>query len=685
MRLEKILSYDNIAEKLPESLLTEIGSKVKQGYEDDKGSRSSWETQNKDAMKCALQVSESKSTPWQGASNVKYPLMTISAMQFAARAYPAVVTGSNVAKCTITGYDEGGQKAARAQRLSMFMNWQLLEEMDGWEEEQDSLLHVLPISGCCYKKVYWKNGKPVSEMVLPTDLVVDYYTKDLESSTRVSHIIRYSKNEVVTKQRSGEFLDIEMGEPVAVYDKDEVREFKPAGEDPPYRLIEQHTWWDLDEDGYSEPYIITIQEDTGKLLRMERRFDVDSIIFNDKEKVQEIIPEKYFVKYSFIPAPDRNFYDLGFGSLLYPLNEAVNTSINQLIDAGTLSNMGGGFVGRGVRMRSGALRFKLGEWTPVDSTGDDLRKGLVPLPVREPSSVLFQLMGMLISSGEKLSSITDPMVGESPGSHVPATTTLAMIEQGSKVFGGITKRIHRSLKEELQLIFRLNKLYQDETKYFNVVDPMQEMQTAPQDGQPMQQGMGQMPPQSPSQGQMMAPGGQNEQQMIGRNDFQGDNTDVRPYSDPSLTSDVMRMKQAEALMAIVDRPETNSGEIIKRYVDALQISSSEKILQPPPPQPDPALMIETAKLELDQKKLELKEKELELKDREKSALILESKVRSITQLADRELEVPDEEYNEAVGKYAAIKEETKNEKGVAVTPGNGQPVEGDQGQYPGQV
>jgi len=419
--LKAFISEDNIADGMDEQELALIGRGVVEGYKRDLDTRSEWEERLEESLKLAAQVTEAKSFPWEGAANVKYPLLTTAALQFASRAYPALVPGPNLVKGRVIGFDEDGSKMEKAIRIGKHMSYQLMEEMEDWEEDMDKLCIIIPIVGCAFKKTYYSPLKDqnISELVLAQDLIVDYYAKSLEDATRITHRLYFTERDVVERQLSGAYLRADLS-PASAPDTDdahdEINGLNQSEDDDstPYTILEQHGYLDLDEDGYSEPYIITVELESEKVLRIVPRFDAEGIV-NVEGQVVKINPVHYFTKFSFIPNPDGGFYDIGFGTLLGPINNTIDSSINQLLDAGTLSNLPSGFLGRGIRLKGGNYRFTPGEWKFVNSTGDDLRKGIVPLPVNAPDAVVFQLLGLMIQSGERLSSTVDSMVGENPG------------------------------------------------------------------------------------------------------------------------------------------------------------------------------------------------------------------------------------------------------------------------------
>ena len=448
---QAMLEMANIAEEIDEDDLNKISNVCKKGYDLDVRSRKEWEDETAEWLELACQMREEKTFPWEGASNIKYPLVLTAAMQFNARAYPSLVPNDGkVVKAKVFGLDPTGEKVKRAGRVEKVMSYQVMNDMEDWEEEMDQMLMILPVTGMCVKKTY-QDGlekKNVSRLILVENFVVNYWAKSLEKAERVSEIIRMSDRELKSRQRAGIYLDVELGNPPTTEHSDDE-----------WTLIEQHTYYDIDDDGYKEPIIVLFEEKSGKILRITARYDSESIQLNEKNDVIYIKPIQYYTKYGFIKAVDGSFYDRGFGHLLGPINDAVNTLINQLTDAGTLNNLQSGFLGKGIKLKLGNQQFTPGEWKVATSTADDLRKQIVPLPTKEPSNVLFQLLGMLVQSGKELASVAEIFTGKMPGQNTPATTTMATVEQGMKLFTAIYKRVYRSLAQEFKKLYRLNYLY----------------------------------------------------------------------------------------------------------------------------------------------------------------------------------------------------------------------------------
>jgi chaperonin GroES len=647
--IDEILMSENLTVDMDDEELDEIADTIIAGYEADCDSRSDWEERQDDYMKLAMQAYEEKTFPWKGAANVKFPLLSTAAMQFSARAYPALVPGINLVKGKITGYDTTGMKLGKADRIGRHMSYQLTEEMEGWEEDMDRLCVSLPILGTMFKKTYYNpsTGQNCSELIYPKDLVVDYWAKDISSAQRVTHKIYLSDNDILERVRTGVYKDcghLSTGVEKQTPMEDELHGLsRPDSEFDPHEILEQHTYLDLDGDGYAEPYIVTVHLAQGKTLRIVARFDEDGVYENEGE-IYRIEAINYFTKFGFIPNPDGSFYDIGFGQLLSPLNESINTIINQLLDSGTLSVTAGGFISKGIRLKGGDHSFRPFEWKSVNTTGDDLRKGIFPLPVREPSQVLFSLLGMMVESGEKLASVTDMVTGQNPGQNQPATTSMAVLEQGLKVFTSIYKRLYRSLKMEYKKLFYLNSKYLPDEVYFRILDE-----------------------------------GHEQQEVIAREDYDMESADVQPYADPNIASDTMKMIKAQALLELLPLGTLNPMEVTKRVLMAQDQPDIEGIMMPPPQGPSPEEMEAQRKAALDEAKMEIEKERIAI-DRmkvEAAALLNLAKAKDIGDAGViREAQAHLDALRLRFERDDAMKEANSGNQqsgmgGMAQTPGNG--------------
>ena len=577
------LQGENLAKHIDEDKLRKIADECYRGYEDDEASRKTWMDQTKEWLKLAGQVKEAKTYPWPGAANLKYPLISTAAMQFSARAYPSLIpSDGNIVQAKVYGNDPTGLKTEVGNRISKYMSWQLMEDLDYWEEDMDKLLMQVSIIGIMHKKTYYckATDKMESILVYPENFVVDYWTRNLEDCPRISEILELNKNDIETKKLSEEYLDVDLGSaptptmPLSV----PVGTVKKSDDwTAVYKIIEQHTWLDLDDDGLREPYIVTFDHGSKKILRISARYTKKGVKLNEKNKPICYEAVQYYTKFGFIPNPDGSYYDLGFGHLLGPINDGINTILNQMIDSGTLANMQVGFIGKGLRMKMGTNAFQPGEWKAVNATGDDLRKQIVPLPAKEPSNVLFELLQMLITSGKELASVAEIFTGKMPGQNTPATTTMATIEQGMKVFTAIYKRIYRSLSKEFKKLFDLNGYYLDKDTYAAIL------------------------------------GGES----VGPEDFDPEVFDICPTADPTATTQTEKLMKAQGLMELLQSfgPTAMPMEVVlKRVLEAQEqpniaelIPGMQQTGKPTPmqPPPDPKIMAIQEKSKAEQAKLQM--------------------------------------------------------------------------------
>lgn len=571
---EAVTNSPNLCDRFTDEELRSIGEWAWNGYDMDEQSRFKWLRRMEAAMDLAMQVVKEKSFPWPGASNVKFPLVTIAALQFHARAYPAIIHGPDIVKYRVVGEDPNGQLFQRALRISKHMSNQLLEVDTGWEEGMDRLLINLPIVGCVFKKSYFSVSKNsnTSELVLARDLVMDYYAKSVEECARKTHLIPLYRNQIYERCVSGVYRDI-LDEPwyqqASTYQPRPLEHLQDnregvtrprADESTPFLFGEQHCFMDLDHDGYAEPYIVTFEMSSKTVVRITARWDrIEDIEKNKNGRIIRINPTEYFTKYGFIPAPDGSVYDIGFGILLGPLNSSVDSIINILIDTGVMGVTAGGFLGRGVKIRGGKLTFSPLEWQKVDSTGDDLRKDIVPLPVREPSAVLFQMLSLLIDYSNRIPGTTDIMVGENVGQNTPAQTAQTMVEQGGKIYTALFKRVWRCMKSECKKLYILNGKYLPVNSTFG------------EDGK------------------------------ILREDYLGSPDNIVPSADPMVVSEQARMARINAVkQSAMTTPGYDIQAVEREWLRAMGVEGVS-VLYPGadkvPPLPNPKMALEEKKLE----------------------------------------------------------------------------------------
>lgn len=575
MRINKdLIEAPNLVDRFNSDDLSTLGELVYTGYQRDDISRSTWLRRNEAGMNLAMQIAKGKNYPWPGCSNVIFPLVTIAALQFSARSYSNIIQGTDVFMFRVPGLDPNGTETARAQRIGRHMSWQVLEEDPSWEEQHDRMLINLSIVGTNFMKTFFSPDVKhnVSELVMAKDLVIDYWAKSVEECARKTQIVPLYRNEIYERAMRGVFAksileapwfseapsQLPQGPPAP--DTDLRRGTYPSqpDEDTPFQTLEQHRLLDLDQDGYAEPYIVTIEENSKTVLRIVSRLDrEDDIERTTAGKIICMRPAEYFTKNSFIPAPDGGIYDVGFGTFLGPINEAVNSGINQMLDAGTMANSNGGFLGRGAKIRGGVYTMAPWEWKRVDSTGDDLRKSMVPLPVREPGNAMFQLISLLINYADRLAGTVDQNVGISPGQNTPAETSRNMTEQGMQVYSTIFKRIWRSMKQEGQKLARLNRTFMNTKVLFS------------------------------------------KDAWVLREDYTADLNQVCPACDPKLVSAGMRFNLAAAIrQASHEVPGYNISEVEKNFLRSMGVPNIDQLYPGPdkvPPLPNPKVQLEQLK------------------------------------------------------------------------------------------
>ena len=578
--LSRALQKANLAEDLDEDELNELGDWAKRGYDSDKGSRSEWEQDYQKWLEQAMQVAKTKNFPWVNASNVKFPILSIAAMQFSARAYPTLVPSDRqVFKRKVVGYDADGQKARKGEMLSYFMSWQIMEYMKGWEEDMDRLLIMLPIVGTVFKKIWWDFERecPKSELVSAYDLVVNYWAKDICSAERKTQVRRFTKRQIMEKINAGLFLDVldKLGEPSGeeLPTRDEISKLNAPSEDredTPYAFGEMHCFYDVDGDEYPEPVIITFDLVSGLVLRVAARYEADDVKTTADGKLLRIDPSEHFVQYGMFPNPTGGCCSVGFGTVLGPLNDSVGTIINQLIDSGTLANMQGGWMSKGLKIKQGDTSFRPGQWQQVNGVMDDLRKGVLPHQYKEPSNVLFQLLGMLVHTSRELASVSDTMTGKMPGQNTPAYTTREVTEQGMKVFTACYKRVFSGMTQEFRRLYKLNRIHMEEGEVMRILD-------------------------TPD--------------AVGLFDIEID--DVVPAADPAAMSAASKSQKAQQFMQLLQQGAINRKAGLMKVLEYEEVPLTPELLAPlEPPPPDPKVEMEKQKF---QSELQMKEKEHQFK------------------------------------------------------------------------
>lgn len=604
LTFEDILATDNLAEILSDVQATRVTTQVMERYNTDLQSRSEKQKQLQNIIKLVLAVNEERSFPFQGASNVIFPLIATACVEFGARCYPEIFKDGYIVKAKVIGNDDGNQmiddstklpmfedeeqkipimenigaKLKRGERVATAMNYQLCEDMPNYEPDMDNLFHAIPALGTLFKKNYYnpETGSPCSELIFPDKLIINDFASCLEKSP-ATHLIERYPQDIIASIRKGEYVDFKF-DPETIdsaqktgelADNDPDKKSGDAAQAGLYSFLEQHCWLDLDEDDFIEPYIATIHEASNTLVRLVKRFDKADVVRNKKGELQEIKAENFFVKYIFLPSPDGSFYGVGLGHLLYNINASVNSSINQLIDAGTLQNTGGGFIGKNLKISGGMKPFRLAEWKFVDSFGGNIRESIVPLPAPDPSQTLFTLLSYLVTAGKELGSLRDVLSGETAGNVAP-TTMMAMVEQGQKQFKAVYKRLSVSMKQDYKMFYNIDSKHLSQKKYAEILDvPIGEAHDV-------------------------------------KEDFSLGGYDIVPVADVDTINNSQRFAKAQFLMGFIGNPNVNQKLNLTKVFEIAGIEDSEKLVIDAPQMVNPLLEVEQLKQETKIREIESK-------------------------------------------------------------------------------
>ena len=452
---------ENLTEGLDENELRSIASELTQLYEEDLESRDDWFNTYADGLECLGVNSESRSEPFKGASGVHHPILAEAVTQFQAQAYKELLPAGGPVDTEILGQIDNA-KAEKANRVKNFMNYQITYKMEEYDPEMDQLLFYLPLSGSAFKKIYYDPalGRAVARFVKAEHLVVPYYAVDLLTAPRITHVIHMNENELRKLQLSGFYRDVELSDPMSATDNtevddkvDELQGISRTINDEEYTLLEVHV--DLDLEGYQDtnangeetgvalPYIVTICKDNNEVLAIRPNY-------NEKDPMRRKI--EHFTHYKFLPG--LGFYGFGLIHMMGGLTKSVTALLRQLIDAGTLSNLPAGFKARGLNIQRHDDPLQPGEWRDVDAPGGRLQDAFLPLPYKEPSGTLTQLLGALVDSGKRFAATIEDPTGDG-NSEAPVGTTVALLEKGQRIMSAIHKRLHYAQKTEFKILKRV--------------------------------------------------------------------------------------------------------------------------------------------------------------------------------------------------------------------------------------
>jgi hypothetical protein len=549
--------FDNLAELLPEDVLGPLGSELNSNYMDYKESRKEWEHTYITGLDLLGFKYENRTEPFAGAAGATHPVLAEAVTQFQALAYKELLPADGPVRTQIIGAPTP-EKEMQSERVKEYMNWQLMDQMKEYEPEFDQMLFYLPLAGSAFKKIYYDAllGRAVSKFVPAEDLVVPYSATSLEDATAVIHVVKTSQNDLRKQQVNGFYRDIELGEPADVESELDKKERELEGiqktqNEDIYNVLEFHI--DLDLEGFEDrddegeftgiklPYIVTIEEATREVLAIRRNYEPADPL---KKKIS------YFVHFKFLPG--LGFYGFGLIHMIGGLSRTATAALRSLLDAGTLSNLPAGFKMRGIRIRDDAQAIAPGEFRDVDAPGGNIKDAFMALPFKEPSQTLLQLMGVVVSAGQRFASIADLQVGDG-NQQAAVGTTVALLERGSRTMSAIHKRIYVSLKHEFKMLGRIFKTYLPAEYPYDVV------------------------------------GGTRQ---IKQQDFD-DKIDILPIADPNIFSQSQRISiaQAELQLAQSNPQMHNMYNAYRAMYEALGVKNIDTILvQPEKPTPmDPAV------------------------------------------------------------------------------------------------
>jgi len=549
--------FANLAELLPDDVLDPLGHEMSENYTDYKSSRKDWEQSYVKGLDLLGFKYEESTQPFKGASGATHPVLAEAITQFQSLAYKELLPSGGPVRTQMVGIPTA-EKEAQSQRVKDYMNYQIMNEMKEYEAEFDQMLFYLPLSGSAFKKVYYDEvmERTVSKFVPADDLVVPYTATSLDDAESIIHVVKMSENELRKQQVGGFYRDVEITPGSEHESESEKRERELGGvskgrSQNMFTLFECHVNLDLEgfedagEDGEPTgiklPYIVTIDEASREVLSIRRNYEI-----GDKKKSKI----DYFVHFKFLPG--LGFYGFGLIHMIGGLSRTATVALRSLLDAGTLSNLPAGFKMRGIKMRDEGQPIQPGEFRDVDAPGGNLRDAFMPLPFKEPSQTLLQLMGVVVQAGQRFASIADLQVGDG-NQQAAVGTTVAMLERGSRTMSAIHKRLYASMKREFNLMARVFKLYMPPVYPYDVV------------------------------------GGQKE---IMQTDFD-DRVDIIPVADPNIFSQTQRISlaQTEMQLAASNPAIHNQYEVYRNMYEALGVKDIDLILiKPEAPMPkDPAL------------------------------------------------------------------------------------------------
>lgn len=570
----------NIASELSEEQLNKIGQQVLLGFNEDERSNAEWLGDIKMIEELASLKSAKKNQPLPNSANIKLPLITKACYEYASRVHPELVKDDKIVKPRILGREKDEFKKLQAQRACEYMNYQLILKNSIWQQQVIKLLVRLALIGFICQKTYYDPVRKQLKYVIckPEELIINAEAPSLEEAPRISHVLHWRLNDLVEYSNSVENdVPVFLKEPVQAL----VDQFRDDSLNREIDGIEQCTYLDLDEDGYAEPYIVTVLKSSGKVFRIVAQFEEEDIYSKGKDEVCYINKEEVYEDFHFLPNPKGSFQSVGFGILLLHLNESSNSIMNALIDAGQLSNMKGGYMDARLKMiNTGNSLHDPGEFKLVKvMAGATLKEGILPIQYGEPSSVLHQLLGLLLDVARDLTASAEINNGTQSSENAKTGATLALQAEGKKISSSINKSFYTSLNKFFKHVFRINAKYGDQDEYMEILDdPMANI----------------------------------------KKDFDLKKIDIMPVADPNLASDQQKYAEAAAIQQLMALPGIDPIKATKLILQRVNIPGIDSILadEKTTQQPNIELLKFQAETEGHAQELNIRGHELELKEKD---------------------------------------------------------------------
>ncbi len=631
-KLLKLLASKNIAEDLDEDKCLEIAKNVKLGYDIDEDSRSVWLETNQEAMRIIKHCEDNlddgdKDFPFYGAAKVVYPLLAPAVIQMAARLCTHIVQNDKVCEFAITGAEtpemipnplaqmppQPGQppqpkeipsgkgiKEQKAERLTKYASYVFLQKSKTWLKDTHKLMSIVSSWGTGFRQVYYDDITKTAkhELISPENVVINHNISSLEDAPRITILHNLRKNKIIELMRAGRFCEHDLDELDT-----ESEDLEKGGDSreirPNHEFLCQTLWLDLDDDGYEEPYKAYVHHKQQKLYGLYPAFKLKDVdIEQETGKILSIKPRIDIVDYHLMDDPEGKFYSMGLNYLLLHPNKTLTSLARQLLDSGTLANTQGGFITKAFKTNKKVLEFKMGEFQVLDiDPSVNPQQHIIPLPFKEPSQVLFGLFQALIQSSKEIGFITDVLTGDVESQNTPATTMLAMVEQGTRAFKPVIQKLYISLKNEFSLWFDINAEYMKDSQQGQIYARLQ--------GKPIE---------------------------IYRSDFDSDALDVCPVADPTMCSEAHKYAQLKMLIDSTMNPflsqRLNPEETLRTILETGGFQNADKLIaQAQPTPPDPKVMkvqldaqkhqdqmqIEQLKMQLEAAKQQNKDLETEIK------------------------------------------------------------------------